>query len=78
MPSVTFLRAMWPSWTTSTYGVSDVAPRTASVGNVRAPAFFATIRSTDTVMSGFQVLGASGTRRRTSTLPRCGSTDGAM
>jgi hypothetical protein len=67
-----------PTSTTNTHGAAVAASRIASVGTVSTFFLDATVRSTDTVMSGRSVAGGSGTRSRTSMLPRCRSTAGAM
>src|SRR5690606_15065731 len=82
-PTATGTCSARPPRTTSTDGPpSDDAPpsasRTASAATTSAASRRPTTISTETVISGLRNAGGCGTRRRTSTVPRCASTDGAM
>ena len=78
MPTSTSRRWAWAPSTTRIHGLSSASPRTASAGKMVVWARSATVISTDTVMSGRRYAGGVGTVRRTSMVPRRGSTAGAI
>ena len=79
MPSFTSRRATRPLSTASTHGAGVAAPRTASLGTVER-LWLRRDRQIDRDRHvGLEERAAARARAsRTSTLPRCGSIDGAM